>query len=103
MGNPMKIRATLNGDTTDIKVLMRHDMETGQRKDSTGAVVPAWYIQTVVISVNGKIVMNADWGQAISKDPYLAIKVKGARKDDTVSVTWTDNKNDSRTDEVKIA
>ncbi|KAB2638145.1 MAG: thiosulfate oxidation carrier complex protein SoxZ [Verrucomicrobia bacterium] len=103
MGNPMKIRATLNGDTTDIKILMRHDMETGQRKDAAGALVPAWYIQSVVVSVAGKTVINAGWGQAVSKDPYLALKVKGANKGDPVSVTWTDNKNDTRTDETTIA
>ena len=103
MGNPMKIRATLSGELADIKVLMRHDMETGQRKDATGLLVPAWYIQQVSISVNGKVVMNADWGPSISKDPYLALKVKGAKQGDAVSVTWTDSNGDARTDEVKIA
>ena len=103
MGNPMKIRATVSGEVADIKVLMRHDMETGQRKDPTGLLVPAWYIQDVSISVNGKLAMAAEWGPSVSKDPYLAMKVKGAKQGDTVSVTWTDSKGDTRTDEVKIA
>lgn len=103
MGNPMKIRATVSGEVADIKVLMRHDMETGQRKDSTGLLVPAWYIQDVSISVNGKLAMAAEWGPSVSKDPYLAMKVKGAKQGDAVSVTWTDSKGDTRTDEVKIA
>lgn len=103
MGNPMKIRATLAGEVADIKVLMRHDMETGQRKDSSGLLVPAWYIQDVSISVNGKVAVTAEWGQSVSKDPYLALKVKGAKTGDAVAVTWTDSKGDTRTDEVKIA
>lgn len=103
MGNPMKIRATVSGEVADIKVLMRHDMETGQRKNSTGLLVPVGYIQDVSISVNGKLAMAAEWGPSVSKDPYLAMKVKGAKQGDTVSVTWTDSKGDTRTDEVKIA
>ncbi|MBL8471997.1 MAG: thiosulfate oxidation carrier complex protein SoxZ [Rhodocyclaceae bacterium] len=103
MGSPMKIRASLSGETADVKVLMRHDMETGQRKDASGAVIPAWYIQEVTVALNGKAVVTAEWGAAVSKDPYLALKVKGAKSGDAVSVTWVDNKGDTRTDETKIA
>ena len=101
MGNPMKIRATANGDLTEIKVLMRHDMETGLRREG-GVLVPAWHIQEVSVKVNGKLALQAEWGPAISKDPFLSLKVKGAAKGDSVSVTWVDNKGDSRSDETKV-
>ena len=97
----MKIRATLSGDLTEIKVLMRHDMETGQRREA-GVLVPAWHIQEVSVAVNGKPALKAEWGPAISKDPFLSLKVKGAAKGDTVTVTWLDNKGDSRSDETKV-
>ena len=97
----MKIRATLNGDVTEIKVLMRHDMETGQRREN-GVLVPAWHIQEVSVNVGGKLALKAEWGPAISKDPFLSLKVKGAAKGDTVGVTWLDNKGDSRSDETKV-
>ena len=41
MADPMRIRANVTGDTTEVKVLMNHEMETGQRKDAAGKVIPA--------------------------------------------------------------
>jgi sulfur-oxidizing protein SoxZ len=103
MADPMKIRATLQGDTTEVKVLMSHEMETGQRKDSQGKVIPAWHIQTVTATHNGKTVLSAQWGPAVSKNPFLAFKFKGGAKGDKVQVTWVDNKGEKRTDEATIS
>lgn len=102
MADPMRIRATLAGDTVEVKVLMRHDMETGQRKDASGKVIPAHYIKTLVAKVKDKVVLDANFGPSVSKDPFLAFKFKGAAKGDKVSVTWVDSKGDTRTDEGTI-
>ena len=67
MPDPMRIRATEQPDGVDVRVLMSHEMETGQRRDSAGAIVPAHFIQTVVVSYNGKPVLNAEWGPAVAK------------------------------------
>jgi len=103
MTSPMRIRARMAGDVADVRVLMAHEMETGTRKGSDGQIVPAWFIQEVVGSHNGKPVMTAQWGPAISKNPYLQFKIKGAKAGDKVTVTWKDNKGESRTDEAAIA
>ncbi|WP_353191887.1 thiosulfate oxidation carrier complex protein SoxZ [Pandoraea pnomenusa] len=103
MGNPMRIRATEAGGVVEVKVLMSHIMETGQRKDASGNIVPAHFIQNVTATCNGKTVLSAEWGPAVSKDPFMSFKFKGAKKGDKVTVTWTDNKGDSRTDETTIA
>ena len=103
MAEPMKIRATLQGDVADVRILMLHPMETGQRKDSKGVIVPMHFIQNVVVTHNGKAVLDAQWSQAISRNPFLGLRVKGARIGDKISVTWTDNKGDQRTDEVAVA
>ena len=103
MAEPMKLRATLQADTADVRILMPHPMETGQRKDAKGAIVPAHFIQNVVITHNGKIVLDAQWSQAIARNPFLGLRVKGAKIGDKISVTWTDNKGDKRTDEVAVA
>ena len=103
MGNPMRIRANASGDTVEVKVLIRHDMETGQRKDAAGKAVPAHFIQSLVAKCKDKVVLDAEMGTSISKDPFLSFKFKGGAKGDKVSVSWTDNKGDSRTDEVVIA
>jgi sulfur-oxidizing protein SoxZ len=103
MGNPMRIRAASHGDEVEVKVLMRHDMETGQRKDSAGAVIPAHFIQNLVAKCNDKVVLDALFGTSVSKDPFLSFKFKGGKKGDKVTVSWTDNKGDSRTDEAVVS
>lgn len=104
MADPMKIRATAEGDSANIKVLMNHPMETGQRKDAkTGQTVPAHFIQQVTAAVNGKNVLNAQWGVAISKNPFLGFKVKGAKAGDKVTVEWVDNKGEKSTAEATVA
>ena len=102
MADPMKIRATLQGDVADVRVLMAHPMETGQRKDAAGKLVPLHFIQTITAQLNGKTVFTADVSQAVSRNPVFAFKVKGAKVGDKLSITWQDNTGDKRTDEVVI-
>jgi sulfur-oxidizing protein SoxZ len=99
----MRIRAQSSGDKTLVRVLMSHEMETGLRKDAAGKPVPAWYIQEVSAALNGKTVMTAQWGPSISKNPFLQFTVKGAKPGDKVSVSWTDNHGDKRTDEAAVS
>ena len=103
MAEPMKIRATLKGDVADIRVLVAHPMETGQRRDAAGALVPAHFIQSMTVTHNGNTVYDAQWSQAISRNPVFAVRVKGAKVGDKIVVSWVDNKNDKRTDETAIA
>ena len=103
MGNPMKIRARSDGEVVEVKVLMSHAMETGQRKNQAGETVPAHFIQTVTATCKERTVLAAQWGPAISANPFLAFKFTGAQKGDKVKVTWVDSKGDSRSDETAIA
>jgi len=103
MAEPMKIRATLQGDVADVRILMLHPMETGARKDSKGDLVPRHFIQNVAVTHNGKPVLDAQWSQGVSRNPFLGLRVKGAKAGDKISVTWIDNKGEKRTDEVTVA
>jgi sulfur-oxidizing protein SoxZ len=103
MGDPMRIRASMAGDKVEVKVLMAHEMESGQRKDAKGATIPAHFIQSVAVVHNGKTVFSAQWGPSISKNPFLHFRFKGGKPGDKISVTWTDNKGDKRTDEATIS
>ena len=103
MADPMKIRASAKDGITEVKVLMSHEMETGQRKDSSGNLVPAHFITEVSAEHNGRQVLAAQFGTAVSKNPYLAFKFKGGAKGEKVIVSWKDNKGDSRTDEATIS
>src|ERR671934_2602646 len=98
MADAMKIRATLQGDLADVRILMRHPMETGARKDPDGHIVPLHFIQHVAVTHNGKTVLDAQWSQAISRDPFLGLRIKSAKVGDKLSVTWADNKGEKRTD-----
>ena len=103
MADPMRIRAQAQGDKAVVRVLMSHEMETGQRKDAAGKTIPAWFIREVQASHNGKPVLTAQWGPAISKNPFLQFNVKGAKAGDKIAVTWTDNRGDKRTDEATVS
>jgi sulfur-oxidizing protein SoxZ len=83
---------------------MNHPMETGQRKDAkTGQLIPAHFIQTVTAQVNGKTVLDAQWSQAISKNPFLGFKVKGAKAGDKVTVSWSDNKGEKNSADATVS
>jgi sulfur-oxidizing protein SoxZ len=99
MPDPMRIRATVKDGVADVRVLMAHEMETGQRKDAAGKIVPVWHITEVTASLNGKPVLVAHWGPAVSKNPYLQFKIRGAKAGDKIGVSWVDNKGEKRTDE----
>jgi len=103
MADPMRIRAQAAGDKATIRVLMSHEMESGQRKDGNGKIIPAWHIQDVTATLNGKVVMTAEWGPAVSKNPYLQFTIKGAKAGDKVGITWKDNKGDTRSDEATVS
>ncbi|MFM9991036.1 MAG: thiosulfate oxidation carrier complex protein SoxZ [Burkholderiaceae bacterium] len=103
MADPMRIRAQASGEKAIVRVLMSHEMESGQRRDSAGKIVPAWHIQEITASHNGKVVMTAEWGPAVSKNPFLQFNVKGAKVGDKISINWKDNKGDSRTDEATVS
>ena len=103
MADPMRIRAQMAGDKATVRVLMNHEMETGLRKDAAGKVIPAWYIQDVTAALNGKQVLEAQWGPSVSKNPFMQFNVKGAKAGDKIAVTWKDNKGDSRTDEATVS
>jgi sulfur-oxidizing protein SoxZ len=103
MADPMRIRAQAAGDKTTVRVLMAHEMETGQRKDASGKIVPAWFIQQVTAQLNGKTVMTAQWGPSVAKNPFLQFVVKGAKAGDKITIAWVDNKGDKRSDEATVS
>ena len=103
MADPMRIRAQVQGGNAVVRVLMSHEMETGQRKDAAGKTIPAWFIQEVTAQHNGKTVMTAQWGPAIAKNPFMQFNVKGAKAGDKITIAWKDNRGESRTDEATVA
>ena len=103
MADPMKIRATLKGDVADVRVLMGHPMETGQRKDGSGKLIPLHFIQEVAVRLNGKTVIEGQISQAVSRNPVFSFRLKGAKAGDKVEISWLDNKGDQNRTETALA
>lgn len=88
----MKLRVA-NGE---IRALISHPSENGLRKDAkTGQMIPAHFIHSVIVAINGKTVLDGQWGGGVSKDPYMAFRVKGMKAGDTVNLRVKDNQGDT--------
>lgn len=103
MADPMRVRALEQGGITEIKVLMRHDMETGLRKGTGGKLVPAHFIQNFSVLHKDREVISAQFGPSVSKDPFVGFRFKGGVKGDKITVIWVDNLGEKRLDDVVIA
>lgn len=102
MADLMKIRTRFKDGVTEVKILMSHPMETGRRKGDFDEVIPAHFIQLVTATLNGKTVLEAQWGTGISKNPYLTFRLRSAKVGDRIAVTWHDNKGVSNSIETVV-
>ena len=103
MADPMKIRAGLKGDIADVRVLMNHPMETGQRKDGSGNLIPMHFIQEIAVKLNGKTVIDAQVSQGVSRNPVFSFRVKGAKAGDKLEISWLDNRGERNSTETSLA
>lgn len=100
---PMKMRAVQGAGFTDVRVLMSHPMETGQRKGPDGKLVPLHFIQNLTVKVNGKVVIEGETSQAISRNPVFSFRLKGGAKGDKIEVSWLDNQGETNSTETAVA
>jgi len=103
MAEPMKIRTTLKGDNCEVRVLMVHPMETGQRKDAGGNLVPAHFIQEVTVRVNGKVAIEGQISQAVSRNPVFSFRLLGVKAGDKLDIAWLDSRGERSQSETAIA
>ncbi|ARQ01720.1 thiosulfate oxidation carrier complex protein SoxZ [Pseudorhodoplanes sinuspersici] len=78
------------GDIVEVKALVSHVMETGQRKSADGNVIPRKILNKFTCTVNGKEVFSADFEPAVSANPYIQFKFK-ATESGPVVLTWIDD------------
>ncbi|GAB1716992.1 MAG: sulfur compound chelating protein SoxZ [Nitrobacter sp.] len=95
MASTIRIRARSSGDTTEVQALIQHPMDSGFAKNSAGELIPPHFIQQLTFEHGGKQVFIADWGPAVSKDPYVKFSFKGGKKGDDLKISWVDNKGAS--------
>lgn len=89
------------GDLVEVKALVAHTMESGQRKDKDGNVIARKILNKFVCTVNGKEVFSADFEPAISANPYIQFKFR-AEESGPVVLTWTDDDGTKIVGEEKI-
>ena len=102
MASTIRVRATSSGETTEVQALIQHPMDTGLVKDAKGEIIPAHFIQELAFEHDGKSVFVANWGTAVSKDPYVKFSFKGGKKGDDLKIGWVDNKGATDTTTAKI-
>ena len=103
MGSPMKIRTKLEGDVVQVRVLDESSDGNRAAQDARGRASfrntsSSWLTSATRIAT----VLSAQWGPAISRNPYMSFKFQGAAKGEKIKISWVDNKGDSRTDEATI-
>ena len=102
MASTIRVRATSNGDITEVQALIQHPMDSGFVKDAKGEIIPPHFIQRLTFEHDGNPVFIADWGPAVSKDPYVKFSFKGAKKGDDLKIGWVDNKGATDATSAKI-
>lgn len=99
----IKCKAKAVDGMVEVKVLMKHAMETGLRKDSkTGELIPAHFISEVSCAHNGAEIFRCNMGPAISKNPYLSFIVSGPQAGDTLQLSSLDNMGETDSGEAVV-
>ncbi len=78
------------GDIITIKTLISHKMESGQRKDKAGKVIPRKIINKFTCEFNGNVVFSCDLDPAVSANPYLEFSAR-VEESGTFKFTWVDD------------
>ena len=89
------------GDVIEVKTLISHVMETGQRKAGDGTTVPRFIINSFTATFAGVEVFKAELHPAIAANPYLAffMRVPGPGE---FEFTWTDDKGANVSERLKL-
>lgn len=98
MAGPMRMRATLGSGFTDVRVLMTHPMATEQQTKGQ-----PHFIQNLTVKLNGRVVVEGQISQAVSRNPVFSFRLKGGAKGDKVEVSWLDNKGETNKTETAVA
>ena len=102
MAQPIRIRARHRDGRTEVVLLMPHPMETGLRKNASGALIATHYISDLRVAVEGRTVLEARMSQAVSQDPLLSFRFRGGKPGERVTASWRDSLGQARADESPI-
>lgn len=90
-GPRIKLPDTIKaGNVIEVKTLIRHVMETGNRHDKNGKPIPRDIINTFIAKFEGRQVFRAEFGPGISANPYLAFQLRVSGPG-TIEIAWIDD------------
>lgn len=96
MANTMKMRVVRADGYVEVKVIIQHPMETGQRRNpGTGEKIPAHFIHAISAAVNGRNLVTSRCGGGIARNPFFAFRLRDVKTGDRVTVSWEDTKGES--------
>jgi sulfur-oxidizing protein SoxZ len=95
---PKQVR---KGEPFDVKLLISHPMESGQRRDAIGEVIPRDIINSFVCTFNGKDVLRADLFPAIAANPFLSFSAV-ADASGTLVMQFTDDHGTVQTETIEV-
>jgi sulfur-oxidizing protein SoxZ len=81
----------------DVKVLISHPMESGQRRDQLGQAIPRDIINHFICTLDGETVLEAEFFPAIAANPFLSFSAV-AEKSGTLALTFTDDEGVTQTE-----
>ena len=90
------------GEAFDIRILIAHPMESGQRRDEVGKPIPREIINRFVCTYGGEEVFRAEFFPAIAANPFLTFSVR-AVESGVIVMSWTDDLGASQFESIEIA
>ena len=92
MASSIRVKTSLRDGLATVRAIIRHPMHTGYEFDKeAGKLIPAHYIETVTVHHGDRLMLQCEWGRAISANPYLSFIFTGAKSGDKLHISWTDN------------
>ncbi len=88
--NQIRLQARPLEDWIEIRALIEHPMESGQRYDENNQRVPAHFIREITILCNGQEILKSDWGPGVAKNPFFSMRYRG-NPGDVIELVWHDN------------
>ena len=89
------IRTRIANNATYVDLRVSHPMESGIRTDAQGVVIPSWYLTHMDVYLEDKHVTQLELGPLVSRNPAISLVLNGGREEDTIKVTWRDNRGEA--------
>jgi sulfur-oxidizing protein SoxZ len=102
MARSITMKAIQGAGGVEVRALINHPMSIGKLDKISGNYVEAHYIEDVVVSLNGKPIVQGNWSSGVARNPYLSFRVRGAMPGDKLRLTWRDSRGASDSHEITL-